>query len=315
MKPSFFPCARRTLLAGLTFLALSATSAAQVPLPQVDLGATSFNDGIGGPGLFLQEILEPFHAGSFRAPDGSRLPGNNTVDTFAAITEVAYTTRHKMLGAWYGGEILLPIVHLDVQTDLGVRGTRNGVGDLIFSPFLLQWPEHKIFGKSVFQRLHVIEMVIPTGQYDRNAAVNIGSNVVSLGPHYAVTVLLMPKLETSWRFHYVWNSSNNNPAPAFNVISVQPGQAFHFNATVSYKLHPRLRAGVAGYCLKQITDAKIGGHAVPDSREQVGAIGPGLWFSTKAFEVYSHAFFETGAENRPQGTRLVFRLVKIFPAK
>jgi hypothetical protein len=204
---------------------------------------------------------------------------------------------------------------VDVQTDLGVRGTQGGMGDLIFSPFLLQWPERKVFGKSLFQRLHVVELVAPTGRYDRNAAVNVGNNVVSAGPQYAGTLFFTPQFETSWRVHYVWNSTNHDPNPVYNAASIQPGQAFHFNASISYKLQPRLRAGVAGYYLKGITDPRIGDRSIANSREQIGAIGPGIWLATKPVEFYLHAFFEMGAENRPQGVRFVFRVVKIFPKK
>lgn len=285
----------------------------QVPLPPVDLGATSFLDGVGGPGLFVQEIVEPFHATRFNGPAGQRLPGNNSVDAFAAITEVAYTTHYRFLGAYYGGEILLPLAHADVETDLGVRGTQTGTGDLIFSPFLLQWPEHKLFGKSFFQRLHVVELIVPTGRYSPNASVNIGSNLVSVSPQYAFTLFLTPKLDTTWRLHYLWNSRNTDPNPVYNASSIQPGQAVHFNASISYKLQSRLRVGVAGYYLKEISDPKIDSRSISDSREQVGAIGPGLWVATRPFEIYAHAFFETGAENRPQGLRFVVRIAKVFP--
>jgi hypothetical protein len=270
----------------LVVLLLSPLAAAgqQVPLPPVDLGATSF-------------------------------PGDISVNAFAALTEVAYTTHYKFLGAWYGAEVLLPFAHADIQTDLGVRGTQGGMGDLIFSPLLLQWPEHKVFGKPYFQRLHVVELIVPTGRYSRDAAVNVGNNVVSVSPQYAGTLFLTPQIETSWRVHYLWNSKNNDPNPVYNANSIQPGQAVHFNASVSYKLQSRLRAGVAGYYLKGITDPKIGDRSLANSREQIGAIGPGLWFATRPFEVYLHAFFEMGAENRPQGVRFVFRIVKIFPKK
>lgn len=304
--------AMATVLAALLLSSLQ-IHAQQVPLPPVDLGATSFLDGVGGPGFFVQEILSPFHASRFTGGNGEKLPGNNSVDAFAAITEVAYTSQYRLLGANYGGEILLPIVHADIQTDLGVRGTQTGLGDLIFSPFLLQWPEHKLFGRSFYHRLHIVELVVPTGRYDRNASVNIGNNVFSVGPHYAFTWFLSPRLETSWRLHYVWNSRNNDPNPVYNASSIQPGQAVHFNASISYHLHKRLRLGVNGYYLKEVTDPKVGDRPLFDSREQVGSIGPGLWLSTKPVDIFLHAFFEMGAENRPQGFRFMVRIVKILP--
>jgi hypothetical protein len=303
------------VLAVPLFFAPLAAAGQQVPLPPVDLGATSFVDGVGGPGLFVQDIIEPFHASRFQSPAGQTLPGNNSVDTFASITELAYTTRLRLLGANIGGEFLVPIAHVDVDTDLGVRGTQGGVGDVIVSPFLLQWPAHKLFGKTFFERLHVVELILPTGRYSRTAAVNIGNNVVSVNPMYAFTLFLTPKLETSWRLHYLWNSSNNDPNPVYNATSIQPGQAVHFNASTSYQFGSRLRIGAAGYYLKGVTDPKIGDKSIRDSREQIGAIGPGLWVQTGPLEIYMHAFFEMGAENRPQGSRYVIRFVRIFPAK
>jgi hypothetical protein len=254
----------------------------------------------------------PLTTRQINGPNSAQIPGANSVNSFAAITEFAFTTRTKFLGAWYGGEILLPLVHVDVDTSFGVRGAPNGAGDLIFSPLLLQWPEHKVFGKPIFQRLHVVELIVPTGSYHRDTAINIGNNLLSVNPQYAFTLFLTPNLETTARLHYLWNSKDGSPAPAFNASSIQPGQAVHFNASVSYKLHPRFRAGVAGYYLKQITDSRIGSRSLPDSREKVGAIGPGLLFNTRIVDIFLHAFFETGAENRPQGTRVVIRIAKVF---
>jgi len=314
-EPTFVTRWLSALAISLMFLFSLAVHGQPVPLPPVDLGATSFGDGIGGPGLFVQDIVEPFHASSFMGPNGQKLPGNNALDFVASLTEVAYTSHFRLFGANYGGEMLVPFAHVDVDSDLGTRGTQGGMGDLIFSPFLLQWPEHKLFGKPFFQRLHVVELIVPTGRYERSASVNVGSNVFSVSPQYAFTVLLTSQWETSWRLHYLWNSRNNDPNPVYNARSIQPGQAVHFNASLSYKVHPRLRLGLAGYYLKGITDPKIDSRRLVDSREQIGALGPGLWVATRPMEIYFHAFLEMGAENRPQGVRYVVRLAKVLPAK
>jgi hypothetical protein len=93
---------------------------------------------------------------------------------------------------------------------------------------------------------------------------------------------------------------------------MQAGQAVHFNAVLSYEGWPGVRAGLAGYYLRQITEARIDGHAVPGSQEQVGAIRPGLLVSGKGLSLYLNAFFEVDAESRPQGAKLVVRLAKAF---
>jgi len=152
----------------------------------------------------------------------------------------------------------------------------------------------------------------PVCAYSRDSTVNVGSNLFSINRYYAFTLILTPRLETSWRIHYLWNSENTDPNPMFQAANVQPGQAVHFNAALPYEVWPGVRAGLAGYYLKQISNGRVNGHSVPDSQEQVGAIGPGLLASGKRICVYLNAFFEVGAENRPQGTKLVFRLSKTF---
>jgi hypothetical protein len=69
---------------------------------------------------------------------------------------------------------------------------------------------------------------------------------------------------------------NNSPGPGYGATSIQPGQAAHFNGAASYAIGPWLRAGVAGYFLRQITDSRANGIAVPGSLEQMAAVGPGL---------------------------------------
>ena len=58
----------------------------------------------------------------------------------------------------------------------------------------------------------------------------------SVDPYYAFTFFITPKLETSWRFHYIWKSRNNDPPIAFKANNIQPGQAFHFNFGTSYEI-------------------------------------------------------------------------------
>jgi hypothetical protein len=294
------------------FLASAPAVAQQVPLPPLNLGSTSFVDGVAGPGILLQQTLVPYHAGRFDGAQGQQLPGDNSVTALGSLSQVVFISRVKFLGAYVGAEILLPAAHVNVETDLGVRGSDGGVGDLILGPVMLQWPEHKVFGKPLWQRV-VLDIDVPTGSYDRNQPVNVGSNLVSLNPHYAATLFLTPKLETSWRFHYLWNSRNNDPNPVYRASNIQPGQAFHFNAAVSYQVMPRLRIGVNAYYLKEITDPRIGGLAIPHAREQVGSIGPGMLLSLKPVDLILNAFFEMGAENRPQGVRVVVRILKFFP--
>jgi hypothetical protein len=288
-----------------------ATYGQEVALPSVNLGGTSFLDGVAGPGLLLEETIEYYHANRFTDSRGGKIPGDNSVEGWLSLTHVAYLTKWKILGGYYGVEALLPIVRADLNTDLGFRGHQTGLGDFIVSPFILQWVDHKIFNMPYFHRIN-FPFILPTGRYDRDSAIHLGNHFYSFNPYYAFTLFLTPKLETSWRFHYLWNSKNHSPPRSFPADSIQPGQAFHLNYALSYEILDGLRAGVAGYYLNQITADKVDDHKRDHSKEKVFAIGPGLMFSKKRFFLYLNAFYETGAENRPEGMKISLRFSKAF---
>ena len=174
--------------------------AQSVSLPPVDLAASSFRDGVGGPGLLLQERVQDSDAQHSHA----RL----------YMQQISYTTKAKVLGGYYGFEALQPIVTLDAIP--GVRPRKTTFGDLIVSPLVIQWVDQKLFGKPYFHRFN-LSLTLPTGQYSRNSTVNVGNNVVSFDPYYAFTLFVTSKLETSLRLHYLWNSKNNDPPMAFKA--------------------------------------------------------------------------------------------------
>lgn len=295
---------------GLFFCAGSAP-AADVSLPAVNLGDTSFQDGIAFPGLLVEETIGYYHAGQINDHHGDNIPGSNKVTTVSGTTHVAYISNIRLLDGFYGAEILLPLADVDVDTTFGPKDRERGVGDLIISPFIVQWNDHKLFGMPYFHRF-VFDITLPTGKYDRNRAVNIGSNVVSINPYYSFTIMPTDRLELSARLHYLWNSENDEPFVGSGARTTQPGQAFHANYAASYEVMKGVRFGVNGYVLQQLTEDKVDGHSQANSEERVFGIGPGVQFSGNGISLYINSYFETGAENRPEGTKVVFRLSKAF---
>ncbi|MNU01257.1 hypothetical protein D3C72_2446010 [compost metagenome] len=69
---------------------------------------------------------------------------------------------------------------------------------------------------------------------------------------------------------------------------------------------------MAGYQLKQISDDRIDGHRQTDSREQVVGIGPGVMYQQGKQTLLANLYFESGAENRSQGTQLTLRYLHAF---
>jgi hypothetical protein len=299
-------------LAGIGLLLCAGHApAADVSLPTVNLGDTSFQDGIAFPGWLVEETIGYYHAGRFNDSQGAKIPGSNRLTTVSATTHVAYISNFRLLGGYYGAELLLPLADVDLNTSSGPKDRERGVGDLIVSPFILQWTDHKLFGMPYFHRF-VFDITLPTGAYDRNRPVNAGNNMVSINPYYAFTIMPTDRVELSARLHYLWNSENDEPLVGLGAGTIQPGQAFHANYAASYELVTGVRLGLNGYALQQLTANKVDGRSQVNSEERVFGIGPGIKLSGNGVSLYLNSYFEPGAENRPEGTKVVFRLSKVF---
>jgi hypothetical protein len=281
----------------VTLLATGPAAAApRVALPAVNLGGSSFLDGLGGPGLLLRETVLGYHAAG---------PGDDHVDALTALTHVAWTAPWPLLGCWWGAEVIVPLVEIDVTAG-PVAGRQGGLGDVTVSPLLLQLPtigglHHKLD----------LDLILPTGRYAATDPVTVGAHVVSVNPFYAATLLAGPA-ELSLRAYYLWNGANDAPSPAFAARSIQPGQAVHLNLAASLAVGGGLRVGVAGYALAQLTDARVDGHLVAGARERVLAIGPGALYAAGPLKVVGNAYVEFATANRPSGTRLGLTVVHVW---
>jgi anthranilate 1,2-dioxygenase (deaminating, decarboxylating) large subunit len=301
---------RFTFIALCSLLAVTPVARAY-DLPSINLGFTSFLDGIppAGPGFYFQNYFEYYRAEKFADANGRCLATPSPkVDIVANLFQGLYLSNQKVfLGGKWGVDVILPVVNfsLDQQaTPLAANGA--GMGDLLIGPFL-QWDP--IMGKNgpIFVHRFEFQMLLPTGRYDQNQQLNPGSNFLSIDPYWSTTWFPTPKCELSWRLHYLWNDENT-------ATSTQAGQAIHLNFASSYELiAKRLRAGINGYYLTQITDTKVNGNDDYGRREEVVGVGPGLIYSfSQNNHIFLNAYFEMAAQNRTEGQRVILRWTHHF---
>ncbi|MDE1178288.1 MAG: transporter [Edaphobacter sp.] len=276
-------------------------------MPTVNLGLTSFYDGIAGPGWMVEEYGQGAHETKTIAADGSTTATAPHINSGSWITHVAYISKHRVAGAWVGVEFLVPFAYVDA----GVAGQRGGIGDMTLGPLLLQWPEQKLFGMRFQQRI-LADFEVPTGVYTaKKGAVNIGSHAWTVHPYYAFTLLPHNKWETSWRISYLWNATDHAPVATSNINSTQAGQALHLNATLSYEVHKGVFVGANGYMFHQLTDSKVNGLSQPGT-EVLGALGPGIMVRHKQWFYYANAYREFSAVDTTEGSKFVLRIERVF---
>jgi len=316
----------RTFIRGIAgLLAATAGPTLAYELPPVNLGFTSFLDGAppSGPGWYFQEYLQTLRSAKLTDAGGDQLhlptagglrPAE--VDVDVALTQVVYQSDQElMFGGKWGINFMLPHVgfDLDPEDNFALSANSDGFGDLLVGPYL-QWdPVMGPNGPRFVQRVE-LQMILPTGKYDDGNALNPGSNFFSFNPYWAGTVFLSPTWTASWRLHYLWNDTNDDPYAPLGADEIQAGQAIHANFATAWEVLPkRLRLGINGYFLKQITDSEVDGHDLADSKEQVFAIGPGLVYHfSPDTHLFFNAYFESNAENRPEGDRFNLRFVHHF---
>ena len=299
------------LLLTVFFAAAAANPAVgQVQLPTVNLGDTNFEDGFGAPGWLLEEFPGGYTADELKDSKGKTVLGSNRVTTYSTTSHAAFASRKRLLGGWLAGEVLLPLVDLDVQLTSGTNSRVRGVGDLTLG-FGLQWAPKKI-GNGLFVHRAMIDVGVPTGKYSGTRPVNLGNHFVVVDPYYAFTYE-RKKVEFSARLHYLWNSTNNDPFVAFGIKNMQPGQAFHINYATSYELFKNVRLGFNGYLLQQLTNHEINGIAVPNSKERTVGLGAGIQLGGQGVWFRVNSYIETDVRNRPSGIMMTLRISKALP--
>lgn len=311
------------LLAGLG-LALALPTRAY-DLPAVNLGFTSFLDGAppAGPGWYVQQYVQLYRNGVLKDSGGNdlRLPtrrGFETaeVDAVIGLTQLVYQSDQPLLfGGKWGMNLMLPYgsLEIDPEDNLALSANGGNLGDLLLGPYL-QWdPVMGPNGPRFVQRVEV-QLIFPTGSYDSDHALNLGSNIFSFNPYWAATAFLTPQWTASWRLHYLWNGENDDPYKPLGANDIQAGQAFHVNFASAYEVQPnRLRIGPNGYYLQQITESKVNGARIANSEEQVLGIGPGLVYHLSPHDhLFMNLYWEAAAENRPEGSRFNLRYVHHF---
>jgi anthranilate 1,2-dioxygenase (deaminating, decarboxylating) large subunit len=290
-------------------------------LPPVNLGFTSFLDGgpPAGPGFYFTQYMQYYTADQFNDENGDKIPfPDPEVDVWVSLSQFIYQSNQPVvLGGKWGIDVIIPVVHL--STKYGSMGpfpedNGGGIGDILVGPYI-QWDPVMGANGPIFMHRIELQLLLPTGKYDNDKELNPGSGFFSFNPYWTATVFITPRLTSSLRLHYLWNAKNDDPNRGFTgADDSQAGQAIHANFTVGYEVVPkRLRAGVNGYYLKQITDTQADGNDVADRKEEVLGIGGGaVYHHSKNQHVFVNVFTETLAENRTEGTRITLRYVHHF---
>ena len=279
------------------------------PQPMLGLGTTAILDAEGGVGAMFQVLGTGYRATRVNDASGDEAPVDFQQNAEVALLHFVYTSNVKLFGAYVGGEVLLPVAHVSLRAD-ALRESTTGVGDAIVGLFL-QWQNLTLFDRPFSARLD-LNLVAPTGSYDRDEIVNLGNKVWQISPYLATTLRVSERWEISNRINYNWSSVSHQPPYATLHESAQPGDQLAINLSASYAIAENWRVGFGAYTLRQLSDSKTDGASIPDSRQSVSGLGPSARWSHGRTMLIASAYKEFEAENRSEGYQGVLRMMRIF---
>ncbi len=288
------------------------------------------------PGFYIKEYNYYYTATKLKddkghtltlAKDGVEL---DRLSVYGIIPRFIWISKLNVLGGFYGQHLFVPLLKVDMKLDamtpggpLDLNERRERVGDLIYSPFIWSW--HKKDG--LLHTAAGLDIYIPVGMYNEKNLVNVGKNIWTFEPAFAITGFLPwdKNLSASIKLMYDFNTTNDKfligPStaakigdPALTGVSthVTPGQEFHFDYGMEYAIFDKFRVGLAGYFYQQVTDDKTRFGRIEDDLGRVFAIGPSVWYTYKKWIFDSHISFETAARNRPQGFTALLNVTHAF---
>ena len=81
---------------------------------------------IAGPGLLVEEIGDGSHDGKVANGTGGSVPGAPSINAVSGLTHIAWLSKDRLLGGWYGVEVIAVAAHVNA----GSNGDVGGWGDL-----------------------------------------------------------------------------------------------------------------------------------------------------------------------------------------
>jgi hypothetical protein len=300
-------------LHAITCVGLAASAVVGTSATATENGGNSYAVGVetNFSGLMLPEGLHAFVYYSHYSASHNKDNAGTDNALLAYYKIEGNTVAGRLSYVWLGVRLLganvetraaLPLPSLDLslgvarsgnQGPLDRSGSKTGFGDLQLAPLLLGWHDgalHQTAG---------VEGFVPTGKFDKNAPLNIGRNYWQVAPFYAAT-WLPDRWQLSGKLRYAVNSKNKD-------TDYRSGNEFTFEYSAGYAVAPGLVLGINGYLYRQTTDDKQGGSLVNGNgnRGRVSAAGPFVSYSfTPKVTVIAKLQTESGARNRPEGTRL-----------
>ena len=287
---------RATIFTSMLMLASGAAYATEgAGLGVYPDGLENFMSGaLPPPGLYGIAYAGGLRYDSIRDGAGNRIDVPNfKVKVGVVAPRLVWVTGQSLLGGQLALHVVAPLLDVDVRAGAG-RWKKQGLGDMTFGAAL---------GYHASPSLHYLaslDVVAPTGSYDRGDPASLGRNIWTIQPVVAVSLVQPSGWNVDLKAMYDINRRNRD-------TGTRSGQALHADYSVGWGFGNGWVAGLGGHLYRQTTDDKGPGAA---DKARAYALGPVLKYdSGKGWFLTAKLQEEFGVRNRPQGRQFYLKAV------
>lgn len=242
------------------------------------------------PGFHILIYGSHYRTNELRGNDGKpvSIPGFK-VRASAVSPRLVWSTGYRALGGNVLFHTILPVVDLDVNA-AGNHQRKTGLGDVTLGSGLAF--HHNPHLHSVI----ALDLVAPTGGYDRGDLANIGRNYWTWQPLYTVSYVDPQGINGDFKITVNFNRSNRDN-------HYRSGNEIFVDYALGWGSGNGWVAGIGGYLTRQFSDDRLDGTALPGTRTRAFAIGPSVKYDNgKGWFIMAKWQKESEVRNRSAGS-------------
>lgn len=233
------------------------------------------------------------------------------VEVYAQAHRFLWMSNKKILGADFGMNAVVPLISVDYGIDRpGAMPDENvdeslALGDIAIDPFMLSWHKER------FDACFALGFFVPTGDFDKARTLSIGKDHWTTMLTFGGTYYL--DHDKAWSASALGRYEKHFKDESQDITR---GDDFHVEFGVGKNIRQIFDVGLAGYAQWQVTDDKGSEVAQLNTTNdnEVYALGPEVnaFIPPWMLQITARVLKEFSARNRPEGTKGVLTLTKIF---
>jgi len=291
-----------TLAAGI--FAAAQINAQSLPVGcHYPIGAEGLNGSeLPPPGFYVRDYNYAYTSDSV---DG--LPANVNTFVYVNAVKLIYLTDHKILGANWGVDTIVPFLYKNFSGQLGTAGQFN-IGDVYLAPALLSWHLKQ------FDFAAAYGVWAPIGNYEPGTPTAPLRGLDSPGNGYwshmiTVGVDWHPDAQKLWSLSLLNRYEVNTEQ---DQTQITPGNMYSLEWGLGRTVTKGVDVGLVGYWQQEITQDS--GPRAAQALSHVVGIGPEISVMWEKLGLISSLRYEyeVDAKDRPQGQAVVLTLTKRF---